>query len=138
MTNLRVTGEVARERSFTVEELAALPEQVPDLSAVVSGRSGAGVRLSSLLEAAGAAGAFLLLRSSDGFSICVPRAAVTDGVVAFRGDDGPLSERQGGPLRFFVGRAVACDTGEVDACANVKALVEIHVTAARVVDSHRH
>ncbi len=135
---LTLAGELPTPRAFSASELAALPGQVEDIGVEVPGRVGSGVRLRSVLEAAGARGAFLTLCSSDGFSICVPRAAVEDGVLVYRLGDGELPAKQGGPLRFFVGRAVACDTGEVDACANVKALSEIRVTATKQPDSHRH
>jgi DMSO/TMAO reductase YedYZ molybdopterin-dependent catalytic subunit len=138
MSMLRITGEVARPRAFDRDELRGLPQQIEDVGALVPGRSGGGVRLAALLDAAGARGAFATLVSSDGFSISVPLAAVKDGIVTYRLADGPLPEKQGGPVRFYVGRAVECDVGEVDACANVKGLVEIRVTATKAQDTHRH
>jgi hypothetical protein len=119
-------------------ELAALPDQVPDIGALVPGRVGGGVRLSSVLAAVGARGAYLTLCSSDGFTISVPRAEVEGGVVTYRLGDGELPPKQGGPVRFYLARPVACDTGVVDACANVKALREIRVTATKEPDNHRH
>ena len=138
MSPLTVTGEAIEPRSFTFAELAALPDQVPEVGALVPGRVGGGVRLRALLERVGARADYLTLRSSDGFSISVPRAAVEDGVVAFRLGDGELPEKQGGPVRFYLAQAVACYTGDVDACANVKRLVEIHLTRDRETDTHRH
>jgi uncharacterized protein (TIGR02246 family) len=135
---LTLSGELPKPRTFTAFDLAGLPRQVEDISTVVPGRAGSGVRLRSVLELVGARGSFLLLRSSDGFSISVPRASVEDGVLVYRLGDGELPAKQGGPVRFFVDRAVECDTGEVDACANVKALAEIQVTTAKQPDTHRH
>jgi hypothetical protein len=63
---------------------------------------------------------------------------VEEGVVAYRLGGGDLPAKLGGPVRFFVVGAVACDTGEVDACANVKRLVEIRLTSTREPDTHRH
>jgi hypothetical protein len=108
---------------------------------VAPGRAGAGVRLSSVLEAVGARGAYVTLVAADGFSISVPRAPVESGVVAFRLGDGPLPDRQGGPLRFYVAGAVDCkatEKDEVDACANVKRLAAIHVTRDKAPDTHSH
>jgi DMSO/TMAO reductase YedYZ molybdopterin-dependent catalytic subunit len=138
MELLQLSGEVDTPRNFTLAELAALPEQVPDVGALVPGRAGGGVRLSSVLAAVGARGAYLTLCSSDGFTISVPRAEVESGVVTYRLGDEGLPPKQGGPVRFYVARPVACDTGSVDACANVKALCEIRVTATKEPDNHRH
>lgn len=138
MAELLVGGEVASPRAFSDRELRALPGQVDDVSERVPGRQGGGVLLSSVLEAVGARGAYLTLVAADGFSISVPRAPLESGIVAFRLGDGPLPDKQGGPMRLLVVGAVACDTGEVDACANVKRLVEIRVTAEKAPDTHRH
>jgi len=72
------------------------------------------------------------------FSTCVPRAGVADGVLVYHLDGGGLPPKQGGPVRFFVTRPVACDEGEVDACANVKTLREIRLTTDKEPDTHRH
>ena len=138
MVLLRVTGGVPEPRTFSSSDLSGLPGQVEDVGALVPGRAGSGVRLKSVLDAAGARGPFLTLCSSDGFRISVPRAPVEDGVIVYRLGGGELPAKQGGPIRFFVGQAVACDTGEVDACDNVKALDEIRVTATKEPDTHRH
>jgi hypothetical protein len=138
MELLELSGEVDTPRSFTLTELAALPDQVPDIGVLVPGRVGGGVRLSSVLAAVGAKGAYLTQCSSDGFTISVPRAEVDGGVVTYRLGDEALPSKQGGPVRFYIGRPVACDTGVVDACANVKALCEIRVTATKEPDNHHH
>jgi hypothetical protein len=138
MSLLDITGEADAPRGFEFADLASLAEQVPDIGALVPGKSGGAVRLRAILDRVGARGDFLLLRSSDGFSICVPRAAVAEALVAYRLGEGALPEKQGGPVRFYVARDVACDTGEVDACANVKHLVEIRLTRTPVADTHQH
>lgn len=140
MVTLRVTGAVAQALDLSTDDLAALPDQVPDVGALVPGRAGAGVRLRAILERAQveAGAAYVTLASSDGFSICVPRAGVAEGIVAYRLGAGALPERDGGPLRFYVGRDVACEGGPVDACANVKRLVELHLSPAPRPDTHRH
>ena len=144
MIQLTVDGDVASPTSFDEESLAALPGQVPDVAPLVPGRQGAGVRLSSLLAAVGARGAWVTLEAADGFSICVPRAPVESGVVTYRLDGGPLPDKQGGPVRFYVVGAVDCKTdapevnGGVDACANVKRLAAVHVSAEKAPDTHSH
>jgi hypothetical protein len=108
------------------------------VGALVEGRAGSGVRLRALLRDVGGEWPYLTLLSSDGFSISVPRAAVEDGVLVYRLGAGGLPTKQGGPVRFYVVGASGCDTGGVDACANVKHLVEIRLTATLEPDSHRH
>src|SRR5207249_2095714 len=76
MPLLLVPGAVDAPLAFELTDLAALPEQVADVSSVVPGKAGAGVRLGALLGAAGAHGDWITLVSGDGFSISVPRAPV--------------------------------------------------------------
>jgi DMSO/TMAO reductase YedYZ molybdopterin-dependent catalytic subunit len=135
---LTLEGAVDAPRAFSFADLAALPEQVADVAQLVPGRAGGAVRLSALLDAVGARGPFLLLTSSDGFSISLPVAAVRDALIVYRLADGELPAKQGGPVRFLVPRALECDTGPVDACANVKSLASIRVTDALAPDTHRH
>jgi DMSO/TMAO reductase YedYZ molybdopterin-dependent catalytic subunit len=141
---LVIEGEVASRKELGFTELAALPRQVADLAALVPGKQGGAVWLDAVLAAAGAnAGAkFATLVADDGaFAVSVPLDAVrTNAVVAYRLGDAPLPDKQGGPLRFFVVDAKACgaDSG-VDACANVKRLSRIRLTAAREPDvGHDH
>ena len=139
MSQLKISGDVASPRELDFAGLSALPEQVADVAAEVPGRRGAGVRLRAILDAAGARGAWLLLVSDDGFSIAVPRADVEAGIVAYRLGDGELPGKDGGPRRFYVPASAERGTGQaVDACANVKRLVEIRVSAERPEDTHRH
>ena len=138
---LSVDGDVATPRIFDGAALAALPDQVDDIAPLVPGRQGGGVRLSSLLAAVGARGGYVTLVAADGFSICVPRGPVETGVVTFRLGAGALPEQRGGPVRFFVVGAVDCKTDAVDgvdACANVKRLAAIRVSAERAEDTHQH
>ena len=53
MTALRVEGEVNTPRDFGFADLAALPNQVPDVGRLIPGREGSAVRLGALLEATG-------------------------------------------------------------------------------------
>ena len=141
---LIVEGEVNRMRELSFEELAALPRQVPDVGSLVPGKQGGAVWLDAVLEAAGAKpdARFATLVADDGaFAVSVPLDAVrTNAIVAYRLGDGPLPEKQGGPARFYVVDAKACgDDSGVDACANVKRLGRIRLTAAREADvGHEH
>jgi len=131
MGSLRVEGAVATGCTFTFADLAALPNQVPDVSHLVPGREGGGVRLQSILDtvAPAAAAQYITLQSSDGkFSASVPLAAVRDAIVAYRLGNEPLPEKKGGPFRFLIPNIEACAIGGVDACANVKFLSRIELS----------
>lgn len=141
---LVVEGEVERTLSLDFAGLAALPRQVGELASVVPGKPGGAVWLEAVLAAAGAkpSAKFATLVADGGsFAVSVPLDAVrTNAVVAYRQGDAPLPERQGGPVRFYVVDAKACgDDSGVDACANVKRLGIIRLTAAREPDvGHEH
>lgn len=138
MSLLKITGAVDVPREFALADLAALPDQLDDIAQMFPGKAGAGVRLRSLLDAAGAHGDHLTLIAADGFSICVPRASVETGVVTYRVGDAPLPAKMGGPVRFYVAPGPCEGGGAVDACANVKGLVEVRVTDGPAPDTHRH
>ena len=125
MVKLRIQGEVKAPCTLGFTELAALRGQIDDVGAIAPGREGGGVRLQSILDAAGvgAAATHVTLSSTDGaFSASVPLEAVRDAVIAYRLGDAPLPETKGGPIRFFIPNVEQCAVGGVDACANVKSL----------------
>jgi DMSO/TMAO reductase YedYZ molybdopterin-dependent catalytic subunit len=131
---LRVEGEVISPRAFSFADLAALPGQLADVGALIPGREGGAVRLASILDAVGrtAAAQWATLESSDGkFSISVPLHLLGAAVVAYRFGDGALPEKKGGPARFYVPDVEKCGTPGVDACANVKGLGTIRLTAEK-------
>jgi DMSO/TMAO reductase YedYZ molybdopterin-dependent catalytic subunit len=121
---LEICGEVQRPDLFTFEAMSRLAGQVEDISAMVPGRKGGGVRLGALLEAVQPRpeAAYLTVESTDSsFSASVPLSAVVDsGVVLYRLGAEPLPPQQGGPFRFLITDAQTCATGGVDLCANVK------------------
>ncbi len=128
---LRVTGEVEREQGLGFADLAALPDQVADVSAVVPGREGTAVPLAAILAQAGCRpqATHITLISGDGcFSASVPLAAVNKGLVVYRLGAEALPAKHGGPLRFLIPNVEQCAVGGVDACANVKFLAEIRLT----------
>lgn len=128
MEQLRIAGEVRAARAFSFADLAALPNQVSDISQLIPGREGGGVRLQSILDTVhpSPAATYITLKSTDGkFSASIPLAAVRNAVVAYRLGSDPLPAKKGGPFRFLIPNVEECAIGEVDACANVKFLGEI-------------
>ncbi len=128
---LQVAGEVVSPVELDFDALAALPDQVADISGEVPGREGGGVRLRAVLGRAGlkANATHVTCESTDGkFAASVPLSAVRDAIVAYRLGDQPLPESKGGPVRFFIPDAAACAADDVDQCANVKYLGCLRVT----------
>jgi DMSO/TMAO reductase YedYZ molybdopterin-dependent catalytic subunit len=136
--SLTITGEVRNEKSFSYDDLKALPGQLDDVGKEVEGRRGRGVRLRSLLDAAGRndGATHATLASSDGkFTASVPLDDIVDALLVFELDGEPLPGQYGGPIRFLIPDAAACHTGGADTCANVKFLGRIELTRGKVEDS---
>jgi DMSO/TMAO reductase YedYZ molybdopterin-dependent catalytic subunit len=136
--SLTITGEVNSDRTFLYKDLAALPNQVEDVSREVEGRQGRGVRLRSLIDQAGCKdGAdHATLASTDGeFTASVPLDDILDAILVYQLNGEPLPEQYGGPIRFLSPDAAACHTGGADTCANVKFLGRIELTRGKVEDS---
>lgn len=115
--------EVAAEgggRSFDRTALAALPDGVDDVSALVPGRSGSATRLREVLRAVGAPGdARIVVVARDGFTTPpVPVRDLDDAVLVHSLGDAPLPDAQGGPFRLLV-------PGGAGPCANVKGVVRL-------------
>ena len=130
---LEVYGQVQQPGAFDFEALAQLSGQIEEISALVPGRSGGGVRLASLLAAVRPRpeATHLTVESSDGsFSASVPLPAVVgSGVVLYRLGTQALPTQQGGPFRFLITDAQTCAMGGVDLCANVKFVGRIVLSA---------
>ena len=101
-------GEHAQnERTLTTSDLAQAPaeHQVPDVGALVEGKSGAAVRFAALAELAGPdAGAKVVhVESSDGgFTANLPlEQALAGGLVLYHLDGEPLAPKFGGPFRLL-------------------------------------
>ena len=61
-----------------------------------------GIALSQLLEAAGALGSWITVRSASGtYSSCLPRADAARGVLVWARDGEPLAPEAGGPVRYL-------------------------------------
>ncbi|MEZ4236666.1 MAG: GTP-binding protein [Myxococcota bacterium] len=116
-------GGKAVDRAWLLD----LPDQVPDVAALVPGRAGAAVRLSAVLRAAGAdpAGQELVVVARDGYTTPpVPAAELAQGLLLHSLDGGPLPASAGGPFRLLV-------PGRADACGNVKGVVRLALRAPR-------
>lgn len=138
---LTVDGAVDRALHLTRADLDAMPEsaQVRDVSRFHPKRQGDGVELDAILEQAGVhpeANYLTLHADRDDFHVSIPLEPIREqGIVVYRLGDGPLGTEQGGPIRFLVRDPSACNTGELDECANVKYLSRIELTTRRGRDT---
>lgn len=107
-----VAGEVESPRSFTWEELGALPktEQVSDFHCVTTwsrfGLRWGGVRmreLCALVKPTGRAN-FVLMRCADGYTTntTIHEATAEDALLAYELDGAPVPLEHGGPLRMLL------------------------------------
>lgn len=141
MASLNVSGEVGRPASFSAEELAGFGEheRVAVEKAGGDGATREGVYLQSILSRVQPRPTvrFISLRSpSDGFFVCVPIEGIAERAVILATTGGaPMSGREGGPFRFYIPDAPACQTAEIDACANVKHLEEIILSEGPLEDT---
>lgn len=132
MAALIIEGLVSNARPLDADALAALAGQVPDVSALAADREGVAVHLASVLDDAGLApdARFITIHAEGDYSASVPLAAVKDHAILIYGLDGePLPRDKGGPIRFFIPDVAACQTDEVDQCANVKYVERIVLSA---------
>ena len=138
---LRIDGAVSHPLALSFDDLTAMPEadQVPDVSRFHPTRRGDGVSLAALLRLAGPADSakFVTLHAGrDDFHVSVPLAPLrAEGIVVYRVGAEPLGVKEGGPIRLLIRDPSACNTGELDDCANVKYLDRIEVTALRGLDT---
>ena len=137
---INIEGAVANPQSLSRAELAAFPSEarIADISTIEPRRQGEAIRLSCLLEKTrpDATATHVTLHSADGFSASIPIGAVREsGLIIFQLDNAPLPDLAGGPFRFLIPNAAECRTAELDACANVKALTRIDLTAGKGTDT---
>lgn len=141
---LRISGEVAQPMELTFEQLSALPVeyQITDVSRIDPKRQGDAVKLSGLLQAVGIrpTAKYLGLHSqTDDFHASIPLEPVRDrAFVIYRLQGQPLSERNGGPFRFYIPDFAACHTHQIDECANVKFVDQMELTATMGRDNRPH
>ncbi|MEO6807610.1 MAG: molybdopterin-dependent oxidoreductase [Isosphaeraceae bacterium] len=138
---LRIDGAVERPLNLTYDDLRTLPESdhVLDVSRFHPDRKGDGVALEALLRLANPApGAnYLTLHAGrDDFHASIPLPPVRDqAVVVFRQGAQRLGVEHGGPIRLIIRDPLACRTGELDDCANVKYLDRIELTEGKGQDT---
>jgi DMSO/TMAO reductase YedYZ molybdopterin-dependent catalytic subunit len=141
---LKISGEVTTPTEFRFEDLAAMPDQyqIKDVSRIDQSRKGDAVTLEGLLQAVGSKSSakYLGLHSkSDDFHASIPLEPVRQkAFVIYRLNGGPLTEKQGGPFRFYIPDYAACHTHEIDECANVKFVDHMELTAAAGFDNRPH
>jgi DMSO/TMAO reductase YedYZ molybdopterin-dependent catalytic subunit len=140
-TLLRVDGHVSQPLRLSLADLAGLPsdQQIADVSRFHPKRQGDGVALEAILALARplpAADYLTLHAEQDDFHVSVPLAAVrSEGIVVYHRGGEPLSNEQGGPIRFLIRDPAACHTDELDDCANVKYVNRIELSIGRGRDT---
>jgi DMSO/TMAO reductase YedYZ molybdopterin-dependent catalytic subunit len=133
-----ISGAVTAPGAYTREDLTALDGQISDAGTVAAGRRGRAVRLAALLDAARptSEARYLTLEAEAGYAASIPLEAVREqAIIIFATDGGPVPHAEGGPFRFLIPDVAACQTAEVDACANVKHLERLVLSAERGVDT---
>lgn len=140
---VRISGEVTSPQAMTYEQLSSLnaKHQIPDVSELEPSRIGAAVWLRGILEVVGATekAKFLGLHSShDNFHASIPLADVRErGFVIYQLNGEPLTREKGGPVRFYILGHAQCKMDEIDACANVKFIDHIELTAEKGFDNRQ-
>lgn len=123
---VRIEGAVVQPLSFDRAAIASLPaEHHVDVSTVMSGMKGRGIRLKGLLDVPALAieADHVAFHASDGkYSACLTlQQAREHGVLIYELDGAPLPDTNGGPFRLIT-------PGLGDLCANVKGVVLIEIT----------
>ncbi|NOT22180.1 MAG: 2-dehydropantoate 2-reductase [Nitrospiraceae bacterium] len=123
---LRIEGAVVQPVSLDRAAIAGLPaEQQLDISTVMPGMQGKGIRLKALLDvpALGIKADHVTIHSGDGkYSASLTlEQAKSFGLLVYELDGAPLPESKGGPFRLVT-------PGLGDLCANVKGVGRIEVT----------
>jgi DMSO/TMAO reductase YedYZ molybdopterin-dependent catalytic subunit len=144
MTNgvpLHIDGEVASPATLSQAEFAAFAEEdrIDDVSQVEQRRQGRAVRLIAVLrqvEPTDSATHVTLHASTDDFAASIPLDAARDvGILIYEINGEPLDTKAGGPFRFLIPNAAECKTADLDACANVKFLDRLELTAGKGRDT---
>ncbi len=131
---LKVDGAVENAKKWNYEALAGLPQgdQIEDVSTLVAGMVGSGVRVKAILnEAKPISGSdYATFHSLDGkFAASVSLSEVLEnGILIYKRDGGPIPVSKGGPVRL----AIPCGENE---CANVKGVNRIEMTVGKGKDT---
>lgn len=141
MTALKVSGLVENEIALQFEDFQQInaAQQIDDISSLMPGRTGQAITLIGLVDVCHPSGEaeFLGLHGSlDDFHASIPLAAVLKrGLIQYADDGQALDVKAGGPYRFLIPDHAACNTDDIDECANVKFLDHIEFTATRGFDN---
>ena len=130
---VRIDGAVVQPVSLDRAAIAALQAEYQlDISTVMPGMQGKGIRLKALLDvpALGIKADHVTVHSGDGkYSACLTlEQAKSFGVLVYELDGAPLPESKGGPFRLVT-------PGLGDLCANVKGVARIEVTVGTGKDT---
>ncbi len=132
---------VERPGALSFEELRrfAEHEQERDVSRFHANRHGDAVTLESILARVKPlpdANYLTLHADKDDFHVSVPLEPLRgQGLVVYARGGGPLGAENHGPFRFLIKDPTACQTSELDDCANVKYLSRIELTARKGRDT---
>jgi len=123
---VRIEGAVVQPVSLDRAAIASLSaEQQLEISTVMPGMQGKGIRLKALLDVPALAikADHVTIHSEDGnYSACLTlEQAKAFGVLVYELDGAPIPESKGGPFRLIT-------PGLGDLCANVKGVARIEVT----------
>ena len=123
---IRIDGAVVQPVSLDRTAIAALPEEHQlDVSTVMQGMKGRGIRLKGLLDVPALAieADHVAFHAGDGtYSACLTlQQAREHGVLVYELEGAPLPDVKGGPFRLVT-------PGLGDLCANVKGVARIEVT----------
>jgi DMSO/TMAO reductase YedYZ molybdopterin-dependent catalytic subunit len=131
---LKVEGNVGKKTEWSYESLSRLPkaDQVDDVSRLVSGMAGSGVRVRALLKESNPLpkADHITFHSLDGkFAASIPlQDAIENGILIYKRDGGPLPDSKGGPIRLIVPH------GD-NACGNVKSVIKMELTVGKGKDT---
>jgi len=123
---VRIEGAVVQPVSFDRAAIASLPEEHQlDVSTVMPGMQGRGIRMKGLLDVPALAieADHVAFHAADGkYSACLTlRQAREHGILVYELDGAPLPDMKGGPFRLVT-------PGLGDLCANVKGVARIEIT----------
>jgi DMSO/TMAO reductase YedYZ molybdopterin-dependent catalytic subunit len=119
MSLIEFDGQLSVPRTYSFDELRAMPAQLVERSLLLGGRAIAAVRIGAILDELGVKPwtRFAIVRGADGYAANIPLELVYDCVLVYAIGDAPLPDDLGGPFRFF--------TRGADRCSNVKHVIAI-------------
>ncbi|MBI3805718.1 MAG: molybdopterin-dependent oxidoreductase [Nitrospirae bacterium] len=131
---ITVEGTVQKKTEWSYEDLSHLSQehQIEDVSRLVSGIEGDGIRVKALIKESNplAKADHVTFHSQDGkFAASISLSeALERGILVYKKEGKPLPESKGGPLRLVVPH------GD-NACSNVKSVFRIELTVGKGKDT---